>query len=768
MKLALVIPWFGRELKGGAEQQAWQIATRLSARSHQVDVLTTCCRSHQEDWETNHMAAGRTHEPEGFAVHRFPVDLRNREAFDRVCAKLLQIDLGDLRPGVSPLGTDEAATFTDELIRSERLLQFLSDNRHSYDWFIFLPYLYGPIIHGVLITRERAVLQPCLHNEAYAYLPQVAEAFYRSARLLFNSDGEKELAVRLFGPGVLAKGSVVGEGVEAFDLPRSQRADLHRPSHHSAPNCPEKFILYIGRKDAGKNVPLLVQAFERFRSVRPNSDLHLVLVGHGMVHSQSAQILDLGLVSDETKGHLLDNCVALAQPSVNESFSRAMMEAWFCRRPVAVHRRCLATAVAVERCGGGWLAETEDEWAELFARLDRCPATELAERGRKGQQYAKEIADWDSVMQRYEAALEKKAQVLRTSRRKAIHQVLPNMAFGDAISNVAMVQRNYLREQGFDSRIFVRHLDPRVASEAEVFQPGVIEPRDAIIYHHSIGTELTRHVIAHPGPKLLVYHNITPPEFFEPFRPEFAEILRDGRNALQELAQFFPNSVGDSAYNAAELHAFGFKDPQVLPISVDPGKWNLAPDPKLMENMQDGRTNILFVGRIAPNKKQHELVESFAHYLFLDPTARLILIGAAEPEDPYVSYVKATIRNLGLESCVVFAGTITESELLAYYRTSHLYWSMSEHEGFGVPLIESMWFDVPVLAKAASAVPETLGEAALMVRNEPLEGVAAMAYLLTSLPRLRGAVLRHQRIQRQHFTKTAVEKSLARQIERLV
>jgi glycosyltransferase involved in cell wall biosynthesis len=122
------------------------------------------------------------------------------------------------------------------------------------------------------------------------------------------------------------------------------------------------------------------------------------------------------------------------------------------------------------------------------------------------------------------------------------------------------------------------------------------------------------------------------------------------------------------------------------------------------------------VGRIAPNKKQHELVEAFSLYRSLDPTARLILVGPAEIHDPYAAHVEATIRRLGLEPYVLITGSVAEAELAAYYRTCDLYWSMSEHEGFGVPLIESMWFDIPVLAKANSAIPETLGEAALMFR----------------------------------------------------
>ena len=132
-----------------------------------------------------------------------------------------------------------------------------------------------------------------------------------------------------------------------------------------------------------------------------------------------------------------------------------------------------------------------------------------------------------------------------------------------------------------------------------------------------------------------------------------------------------------------------------------------------------------------PNKKQDELVRAFRHYLALDPTARLILLGASEPNDPYVAHINNTIQRLGLNESVILQGPVTEAELAAYYRSSHLFWSMSEHEGFCVPLVEAMWFDVPVIAFRSSAIPETLGDAALMFTiKDDLANIAAFAHLL--------------------------------------
>jgi glycosyltransferase involved in cell wall biosynthesis len=761
MKLAIVVPWFGRELKGGAEQQAWQIATRLTQRGHDLDVVTTCCRSHQDDWSINHLPSGVTEEPEGFAVRRFEVDPRNRTAFDRVCAKLLTIPAITLRPGVSPIIPSDAEIFVNELIRSQSLLDYLRAKREAYDWFILLPYLYGPVLHAVSTLKEHTALQPCLHDEAYAYLPQVAQAFYTAGKLLFISDGEQELALRLFGPGIWTKSHVVGAGVEICDRL------LSNVNGTATARTDGRFVLYLGRKDAGKNVPLLVRAFERFRRVRPNSDLRLVLAGNGSIDVNGCDsITDLGLVSESEKAKLLQDCVALVQPSSNESFSRVMMEAWQYGRPVAAQASCLATATAVQRSGGGWLAESEDDWAELFTIMHRTSAKELVELGRKGQRYAKGIANWDKVIGRYEQALAPATLIYASGRsvtttKRAVHQVLPNLAYGDAISNQALFIRDTLRAEGYRSNIYVRYVDPRVAHECIVFAPEKVGESSGIIYHHSIGTELTPHVIAHRGPKLLIYHNITPAEFFEPYSPDFARILRAGRNDLRELARHFPNSAGDSIFNADELRQCGFQDPRVLPIAVDPAKWDMPADSELMEQLQDGRTNILFVGRVAPNKKQDHLVRCFHLYRAADPSARLILAGPIEQDNSYISHLREIIEHSELKESVIVSGSIDQAQLAACYRTAHLFWSMSEHEGFGVPLVEAMWFDVPVLALKSTAVTETLGEAALMFTDKSdLDAITALAFLLVRQPDLRHCVIQAQRKRRLQFLPKAIRPRL--------
>lgn len=750
MKLAIVIPWFGRELKGGAEQLAWGLAWRLAKRGHSLDVLTTCCRSHQDDWSTNHLPAGRADEPEGFSIHRFPVVKRDRAAFDLVAGKLQSITHESLKVGISPVSPEESSIFVNELIKSPALVSYIEEKQHAYDWFILLPYLYGPILQAVEILGSRAALQPCLHDEAYAYLPQVAAAFRHAGRLLYNSAGEEELALRLFGPGIWPRSTLVGAGVDQAEPAAAQ--DLSTSSEDA-----ERFVLYLGRKDAGKNVPMLVRAFERFRAARPNSNLRLLLAGNGAIelNGSSDAVRDLGLVDEATKQRLLRECAALFQPSQNESFSRVIMEAWREGKPVAAHAACSATAVAVRRSGGGWLGETEADWAALFTEVDRASASESARLGGKGKAYATSLADWEAVLDRYEETLRlptKLAPIKASGKNFTIDQYLPNCVYGDAISNHAIWIREQLRHLGYCSTIYACHVDPRVSDECEIFDPEKLSASDAAIYHHSIGSAITSHLEQFGKPKCLIYHNITPADFFLPYRPEFAAMVQQGRDQLSALARHFRTSLGVSAFNAAELKAVGFRAPGVLPIAVDPEKWNFPPDPETLERLQDGRTNLLFTGRIAPNKRQDDLVRVFERYLDFDPDARLILVGKVEEEDPYGQELDNLIDGLGLQDNIELPGSVNNSQLAAYYHAADLFWSMSEHEGFCVPLIEAMWFDVPILALASAAVPETLGNAGLMVTGkEDFETLAALVFLAVTDECLREKMKSVQRTRRLAF-----------------
>ena len=342
---------------------------------------------------------------------------------------------------------------------------------------------------------------------------------------------------------------------------------------------------------------------------------------------------------------------------------------------------------------------------------------------------------------------------MRCRRLDRIYQLVPDLIYGDAVSNCAISIRDYLRNVGYQSDILAaRCYDKQVAKEAKAFKPNLLKETDGILYHHSIGSELTPYVATHPGPRCLIYHNITPAAFFETYNPDYAKKLNEGRQDLKRLAKAFPISAGDSTFNVSELKKLGFKNPIVLPLLVTPSKWNEAPSQKVMDRLRDGKANLLFVGRVSPNKRQDNLITAFSYYLTMDSNARLIILGEKFEGDPYYTHIANTIHQYGLLEHVLFTGKVSDSELQAYYNSAHLFWSMSEHEGFCVPMVEAMWFDIPVLAYKSTAVPETLGEAAVMFNSkDDLVSVAALAKLLVRDHVLREKIISAQRKRRMDF-----------------
>lgn len=748
--VAIVIPWFGEALKGGAEQQAWQLATRLAARGHQVEVLTTCCRSFFDDWSENHHPEGMQTES-GLCVRRFKVDRRDKPAFDTLNQRLLAIDAASLRPGCALPGIDDADLWQRENINSAALQAWLQRAAAQYAAFIFMPYLYGTTLNGLPLVASRAWLQPCLHDEAYAYLPGVARAFYGARRLLFNSAGEMQLAARLYGPMVHAKGHVMGEGVELNDS--DDGADEVAP-----------YLLSLGRRCPEKGTDSLVAHFRAYRRRHPASPLRLVLAGPGDSDYGDADngIVDLALVSDQHKWRLLRGCLALAQPSPNESFSRVLFEAWGCGKPALVNARCLATAVAVEQCGGGWVLDGEAKWTACFANVEQTDYRQLAAIGARGQQYAAQMADWDNVMARYDALLKGPGQGRvrdAVCKGHAVHQILPNLTYGDAISNQAMQLQDWLKAMGAEANIYVGdYIDPRVADRGLAQADHRIDPAAALIYHHSIGSPVTRVAIEHPGPKCLIYHNITPAEFYRSYDADFARLLRQGREEMWTLARQFAVAAGVSRYNAAELEGFGFHEVSIAPLGIDPAKWDEPPDPDVMAAMQDGRDNLLFVGRYVPHKRQDQLIELLAWYRAIAPMSRLVLVGHGNPDDPYVRSLSEHIERLGQHNDVRLTGPVSDAELQAYYRTATAFVSFSEHEGFGVPLIEAMWFDVPVIAYRSSAIAETLAGAGLLLDDKRnLEEVALLLRRLLNDADLHRQVIEGQRERRVRNLPGAVQ-----------
>ncbi|MEO8499892.1 MAG: glycosyltransferase, partial [Vicinamibacteria bacterium] len=285
---------------------------------------------------------------------------------------------------------------------------------------------------------------------------------------------------------------------------------------------------------------------------------------------------------------------------------------------------------------------------------------------------------------------------------------------------------------------------------------------DVVIFHYALISPMNEAFAKLGCRSVLQYHNITPPEFFAGWDVEIHKILRQGLEGLLPLASTTTLALGDSEFNRAELERLGYEHTGVLPIAIDFDRYQQPASPVLKKRLSDSRTNLLFVGRIAPNKRHDHLLRVLAYYKkHISSAVRLLAVGKHPRRETGVGepikahYLDALIRlysELGLEPTdVLFTDGVSHDDLLAYYESAHVFISMSEHEGFGVPLVEAMLKRVPIVALAGTAVTETLGGAGVLLdRPDPGE-FAETAALLASLGAARDAILRGQDRRVQDF-----------------
>ncbi|GDY12280.1 hypothetical protein LBMAG53_11580 [Planctomycetota bacterium] len=769
LPVGFVIPWFGADLKGGAETAAWQIANRLADRGRSVEVLTTCCRSFLDDWAVNHLPPGIEHPRPGLIIRRFPVIGRDAARFAAANDALLAADFSK-RPRGALLDPDgPAEDFFQHGSRSPAMMAFLKAEAPRFAAIIFTPYLYSPILEGVHLAAGRAIFRPCLHDECYAWMPRTAAAFHAVRSIIFNSAGEARLAERMFGPAAFAKGEVVGEGIETNELSEESA----RPGRIEA-LAGRPFLLYLGRRDALKGADQAVAAFAGFVKKFPGHPLQLVLAGpgHDSYGGKVPGCIDLGLVPAAQKAWLLRNCRALIHPSRNESYSRAVMEAWFCNRPVAVERACLATSMAVEASAGGLIASGLEGWTAAISDLAHAPAERLDNWGQKGRAYAEVYGAWDQCIDRYLAMIDRCAEqtapaarpvaISTAARPRAVHQLVTGYDVYDAISDEARTIRSWLRRQGFASEIIALYLNELLADDGLQF-PVPLAPGDGVIYHHSIGSQVVEAAIAHTGPKALIYHNITPPELIAPWNPRLAGELRSGLAALPAILKAFPEVIGVSDFNASELRQAAPKaSVHSLYMPVPPEKWDVVPDAGLVSALRStGACNLMFVGRWAANKCVHELIEVLHHLVRMGVEARLLAPGGQVPGDPYAIHCHRRAHELGVYDRLYMPGKLPVERLAACWLAADAYVSLSRHEGFGVPLAEAMHWRVPIIARSGTAVDETVADAGVVFSSDDPAEIAALVKAVLGDQELRERCTAAGVHRRHAFLPAATEAAMA-------
>jgi glycosyltransferase involved in cell wall biosynthesis len=324
----------------------------------------------------------------------------------------------------------------------------------------------------------------------------------------------------------------------------------------------------------------------------------------------------------------------------------------------------------------------------------------------------------------------------------AIHQFVPTLAPHDAVGMHYLEVQNTLRDAGYRSEIHAFEAKGSLAKAARhytSFDGGARGEDTWLLYHSSIGSAVADFVNARDEPLIVDYHNITPAELSARWEPAVAGMLMKGRRQLADLEARASLGLADSAYNAAELDALGYAPTAVVPILLDIGQMeSTPPDPSVR---RDDRTTWLFVGRIAANKAQHDIIKAFAVYRRLyDPRARLRLVGGSSSH-AYERTLVEFVRALGLEDVVEFTGAVSEAAKMAYFRTSDVLVVCSEHEGFCVPLLEAMYHRLPIVAYGVTAVPETLGDAGLVLSVKDAPTVAEAVHRVCSDDALRAQLV---------------------------
>ncbi len=339
-----------------------------------------------------------------------------------------------------------------------------------------------------------------------------------------------------------------------------------------------------------------------------------------------------------------------------------------------------------------------------------------------------------------------------------VHQFVPTWEAG-AIGSHILGLHELMTSLGITTRLWasdIRSTMAPIAHDAAEFFATPANDDNVLLYHLAVGAEMGEQLLGRPEPLVVNHHNVTPPHYFDSWMPALAENLEVGESQVLMLAQRACLGIGDSKFNASAFERAGCNNTVVAPVFVDvlrlgaPIPMPTACAPRASD------TRWLFVGRVAPNKAIHDLVTAFAWYRSgCDTTATLTIVGGV-PADGSASAVQRLVTRLGLEAAVEFVGAVTDHELADCYRRADVYVSCSEHEGFGVPLVEAMHMGVPVIALDAAAVGETVGNSAVLVQRRDPALFACAAARVCSNAAVRHGLVTSGRERSRQFSQTAV------------
>lgn len=352
-----------------------------------------------------------------------------------------------------------------------------------------------------------------------------------------------------------------------------------------------------------------------------------------------------------------------------------------------------------------------------------------------------------------------------------IDQLIPAFHQGDAIGDTAYHMKQFFLSQGFQSEIYCLSRDQGLESDSCLFEKFPVQnPSDICILHFGLPSPLTKALVDMSSRKVIIYHNITPSKFFQEYSLEMARITDIGRKELKTLAPHVELAFADSEYNRQELVDCGYKNTEVLPLFVDFSKYDKPIDRMTYDLYKDGRTNILFAGRVVPNKKIEDLIKVvFIYKKYVSPLVRLIVVGKTSSLPGYYKGLVQLADEFYLKpEEMLFTGHIPDEEMFALYKASDVFLSMSEHEGFGLPFIESLVFDLPVIAYDCTAVSSTLDGAGILIKRKKLDYIAELIEMIAHNSGLRKKIISGQRERLKRFKEMNLDEFLLKNLKGLL
>lgn len=350
-----------------------------------------------------------------------------------------------------------------------------------------------------------------------------------------------------------------------------------------------------------------------------------------------------------------------------------------------------------------------------------------------------------------------------------IHQFATSLSYGDAISDEMLEIQSALRKKGHNSEIFIRFYEPRMAKHIHDYREykTFSSPDNVVIFHFSIGSPVSKMFFRIPDKKIMIYHNITPYYHFLDYHRILTRECYKGRLEIRIFVDKVDLALGDSEYNRKELEQSGYPNTGILPLLLNLDKFDSPGDPVVHRIYDNGKWTVLFVGRVIPNKKFEDVIKVFTFYKkFFNPNSQLILAGDYRGMERYYYALQDLIDRLDVRD-VHLTGHVDFPELVSFFKLSDVYLSMSEHEGFGVPLLEAFHNRIPVVAFKAGAVEETMNGGGVLIAEKKYLHIAALLDKIQKNKDFKNDIVIHQLRALKKYSRENVSQILMSHVERV-